>query len=195
MLQVHLCWFKVFLSTVQLSYYRLYLLSLTMNLGHPAIFSLNMVAKPIWREYCYIFVSWTVHRLYKHYQTKECNVKISPSSLFALAATCSEAPWALFCLTPSLWFVLNTFSPSEVADSAAYLIFEAWKDCHKSLKWFSCLRKYWNHFPFLSVQENEKLIPGTAEQYVWVFHFSIFKSYLKTLHCIFKLRSFINVLI
>lgn len=164
MLQVHLCWFKVFLSTVQLSYYRFYLLSLTMNLGHPAIFSLNMVATPIQREHHYIFVSWTAHRLYKHYQTKECNVKISPSSLFALAATCSEAPWTLFCLTPSLWFVLSTFSPSDAADSAAYLIFEAWKDCHKSLKWFLCLRKYWNNFPILSVHEKEKFIPGTAER-------------------------------
>lgn len=37
-LQVHLCWFKVLLSTAQLSYYRFDLLSVTMNLRSSNIF-------------------------------------------------------------------------------------------------------------------------------------------------------------
>lgn len=76
---------------------------------------------------CCTFVSWT-HMGYTN-TMKESSTKILPSVPFDLAATCSDAPWVLVCLAESLWFAFNTFSPSEVADSAAYLIFVAWNNC------------------------------------------------------------------
>ena len=180
MLKALLHWLKVFLSTVELRYYNFYLLSLTRNLGDSATFSFNVAAKPTHRQYIYIFVSWTVTP-----PDQRMKGQILPSALFDLAATCSEALWLLVCLTGSLWFVLNTFSPSDVADSAAYLIFEVWNDCQKITKVILMLRKYWKNFLFLSVQENKKSIPDIAEQYWKMEHSNIFKSYFENTSVLF----------
>lgn len=54
MLQVYLCWLKVFLSTVNLRCHNFFLFSLTMDPGDPATFSFSMATKPTHRQYIYI---------------------------------------------------------------------------------------------------------------------------------------------